>query len=41
MAKLKFKKKCMMCKKVWVEVKPREYTICEKCKKKRVRDDGS
>ncbi len=33
MAKLKFKKKCRVCKDVWVAVESRQPVICDKCKK--------
>ncbi len=36
MARLKFKKKCNICKKVWVVVRSREYTICVPCHMKQI-----
>jgi len=33
MAKLKFKRKCRICKDVWVTVESRQPVICDKCKK--------
>ncbi|PIN75806.1 hypothetical protein COV17_03615 [Candidatus Woesearchaeota archaeon CG10_big_fil_rev_8_21_14_0_10_36_11] len=36
MPRLKFKKKCNICKDEWVLVHPREYTICTKCHMKQI-----
>ena len=33
MTKLKFKRKCRVCKDVWVAVESRQPIICDKCKK--------
>lgn len=36
MARLKFKKKCNVCKENWVLVRHREYTICTPCHMKQI-----
>ena len=36
MARLRFKKKCNICKEKWVLVKSREYTICVPCHMKKI-----
>ncbi len=36
MARIKFKKKCGICKKVWVVIHRREFPICTPCHMKRI-----